>query len=201
MDYKHYQTARDFAWRILLQCNIRKLPVKVSYICKQNGYKLYSYTEGNSHIREFHLEDQCARSDGFSTRFDDCYYIFYNPHMLVGRIRFTIAHEIGHILLGHLNKQGAFTSQNREPGPSDAPEEQMANVFASRLLAPACVLHDLNVTTPEQIAALCDISLQSATYRAERLGILKHRKQFGISPLEREVYQRFLPFLNSLKKA
>ena len=200
MDYKNYQTARDFAWRALLQCNIRKLPVKVSYLCKQKGYRLYSYTEGIRHIKGFRLEEQCTRSDGFSTRFDDCYYIFYNPHMPVGRIRFTIAHEIGHIVLGHLNKQGAFTSQNREPGPADAPEEQMANVFASRLLAPACVLNHVNATTPEQIAAFCDISLQSATYRAERLGVLQKRGKFCISSLEREVYQRFLPFLHSLEK-
>ena len=116
MDYKNYQTARDLAWRALLQCNIRKLPVKVSYLCKQEGYRLYSYTEGIRHIKGFRLEEQCTRSDGFSTQFDDCYYIFYNPHMPVVRIRFTIAHEIEHIVLGHLNKQGAFTSQNREPG-------------------------------------------------------------------------------------
>lgn len=200
MNYRDYKTARDLSWNVLIQFGISKLPVKVSNICKQNRCRLYSYAEGICHIKAFRLEAQCEKSDGFSTLYAGNYYIFYNSNMTIGRIRFTIAHEIGHILFGHLKTHGSFTTKNREPNPTDAPEEQMANVFASRLLAPACVLNALDATTPEQIAALCDISLQSATYRAERMGTLRSRQKFGTSPLEREVYQQFIPYINAIKE-
>lgn len=56
---------------------------------------------------------------------------------------------------------------NREPEMGDNNLEHQANVFSSRFLAPACMLHALKADTPEKIAALCDISLQSAQFRAE----------------------------------
>ena len=73
--------------------------------------------------------------------------------------------------------------------------EQAANVFASRLLAPACVLWGCGVRTPEEIAALCRISYQAARFRAERMELLYRRGRFLTSPMERELYERFLPFI------
>lgn len=56
--------------------------------------------------------------------------IFYNDKIEnKGRIRWTIAHEIGHIVLGH-NKQCEIN-------------EVEANTFASQLLLPQCILKDL----------------------------------------------------------
>ena len=77
--------------------------------------------------------------------------------------------------------------------------EREANVFASRLLAPACVLWALDVKTPEQIAALCRISHQSASFRAERMQILYQRNRFLSSPLERKVYEQFTEFIRHQK--
>lgn len=96
------------------------------------------------------------------------------------------AHELGHIVLGHL-EQAEYTTRNREPGQDDAPIEAMANVFASRLPAPARVLHDRKALTPEVIPELCDISLISAAFRAGRMEILEARGRYGTTPLEREV--------------
>lgn len=110
------------------------------------------------------------------------------------RIRFTIAYEIGHIVLGHLSS-GANAICNREPAPYDSIIEYQANIFASRLLAPACVLRALDANTPEKIAQYCDISLQSAQIRAERIQTLKSRNKFGLSPLEAKVYRQFWWFI------
>ena len=73
--------------------------------------------------------------------------------------------------------------------------EREANVFASRLLAPACVLWALDARSPEEIAALCRISNQSAKFRAERMQKLYDRNRFLTSPLERQVYQQFSAFI------
>jgi Zn-dependent peptidase ImmA (M78 family) len=88
---------------------------------------------------------------------------------------------------------------NREPSPSDNPIEHEANVFASRLLAPACVLWGLGVTTPEQISEICGISLTAAEFRMERMDVLYKRNKFLISLLERRVYERFLPYISKNK--
>ena len=86
---------------------------------------------------------------------------------------------------------------NREPEPGDNPIEQAANVFASRLLAPACVLWALEARTPEQIAKLCQISHQSAAFRAQRMQLLWQRNKFLTSPLERQVYEQFRDFIRN----
>ncbi len=53
----------------------------------------------------------------------------------------SLAHELGHCLMH--NGNGLY---NHEPSETDNPIEQEANVFASRILAPACVLWGIGVT-------------------------------------------------------
>lgn len=194
MNYDDYKRARDLSWRVLLDTDTRELPVKVSRICGAYGVTLRSYQAGAPLIRSLGLEAQCEASDGFTVRSGGRCYVFYNMEQPPGRVRFTIAHELGHVLLGHLG-EGEHTVYNREPSPADAPEEHTANVFASRLLAPACVLHALGAVTPEQIAAACDISLAAARFRAGRMGVLEQRGKYGTSPLERQVLAQFRPYI------
>lgn len=194
LNYKEYQAARDIAWDCLLRCHIHALPVSATEVCRTYGFKLCSYEEGWELIQYFGLEAQCCRSDGFTKLQNGRYYIFYRGDMNRGRVRFTIMHEVGHILLGHL-KPDSFTQVNREPQPDDDPREQQANVFASRTLAPACVLRALQADTAEKISTLCDISLTAAGFRAERMELLNGRKRFFTSSLERRVYRQFLWFI------
>lgn len=195
MNYDDYKRARDLSWRVLLNTGTRELPVKVSRICRRYGVTLRSYQVGAPLIRELGLEAQCDISDGFTVRSGDRYYVFYNMEQPPGRVRFTIAHELGHVLLCHLG-DGEHTVYNRESSSEDALEEHTANVFASRLLAPACVLHALGAVTPEQIAAVCDISMAAARFRAGRMGMLEQRGKYGSSPLERQVLAQFQPYID-----
>ena len=195
MNYDDYKRARDLSWRVLLDTGTRELPVKVSRICRGYGVTLRSYQVGAPLIRELGLEAQCDISDGFTVRSGDRCYVFYNMEQPPGRVRFTIAHELGHVLLGHLG-DGEHTVYNRESSSENAPEEHTANVFASRLLAPACVLHALGAVTPEQIAAVCDISMAAARLRAGRMGVLEQRGKYGASPLERQVLAQFRSYID-----
>ena len=77
--------------------------------------------------------------------------VLYNDARSPGRIRFTVGHELGHIILGHV-QPGSVTIANRDPSPNDDPHETAANQVAARLLAPACVLWGLDLHTPEEIA-------------------------------------------------
>lgn len=179
MNYKEYQNSRDTAWRILLDLNIRELPISVSAVCRELGIpiKLYNGTDGE---------------DGYSTIVDETPVIFVRADCYRPRQRFTAAHELGHILAGHVGK---YELVNREPAATDNPIEQEANVFASRLLAPACVLWGCGVKSAEEIRRLCDISRQAAEYRMQRMRVLYDRGRFLTSPLERAVYEQFEEYI------
>ena len=110
-----------------------------------------------------------------------------------GRIRFTVAHELGHILLGHELTEGF--GHYRKITTGKPIQETQADEFAVRLLAPACVLWGLHVNTATDIAAVCDISPTAAAYRAKRMQLLNERQMFLSHPLERRVYDAFLPWI------
>lgn len=183
MNYKDYKTARDKTWRLIVDLGISALPIRPGAICKKLGISV-------------RFGDLPPDNDGISFLAGDKPVIVVSRWVLLPRQRFTAAHELGHILLGHVGK---YELVNREPSPSDNPIEQAANVFASRLLAPACVLWGCGVTSPEQIAQICDISLQAAQFRAERMAILYQRDKFLVSPLERDVYKQFAEYIETHK--
>lgn len=194
MSYDNYKQARDAAWQFLIDCQIESLPVDIAKVCASKGYVLRSYQSGKNAIAALGLSGQQNVSDGFTFLHSGKYYIFYNDRCSPGRQRFTIAHELGHIVLGHL-LEGQYTVINREPAPGDDPAETQANQFAARILAPACVLHALNVSTVEELRQLCGISHQAAEFRLARLRVLNQRGKYLSSPLERKVFEQFRPFL------
>ncbi len=180
MDYKEYQNVRDIVWELLIRHKIDRLPVRVSEICRKEGIKIK-------------LCDNGTEADGYSTVLFGTPCIYYNDKCAVGRQRFTVAHELGHILLGHVGK---YELVNREPSPNDNPIEQAANVFASRLLAPACVLWGCGVKSHTEIMQLCDISETAAKYRMERMNELYRRNKFLTSPIERQVFRQFEQYIS-----
>ena len=194
-NYKNYQQARDASWKILLDCGVDSLPVDVLDVARQLGVRVFSYEQGARIIRRHKLQRIAERTDGFSFVVCGSPIVFFKAGTSRQRARFTIAHELGHICLNHL-EWNRPTVVNREPGPHDNPRETAANQFAARLLAPACVLWALDIHTPEDIARLCDISLPAARFRADRMAELYCRQRFLTSPLERKVYEQFQPFIH-----
>lgn len=183
MNYKDYQNARDSVWQLLIDLDISELPINTVKVCAELGIKLHYY-------------EPTDESDGMSCYINGVPHIFVSSAVSPERRRFTAAHEIGHVILGHVGK---FELVNREPSPDDNPVEQAANVFASRLLAPACVLWGCNVRIADQIQELCKISRTAAEYKAKRLSELYKRNRFLTSPLEQKVYSQFGTFIKQNK--
>ena len=171
MNYQDYKDARDASWRILIDCEVTELPVKISGVCRSLGVSVRRYTPAER-----------DNNDGMSTVIGSVPTIMVSNLTIPARQRFTCAHELGHIILGHV---GRYDLVCREPAPGDNPIEQAANVFASRLLAPACVLWGCGVQSAEDIAQLCDISRAAAEFRWSRMQELYRRQRFLTSPLER----------------
>lgn len=213
MDYKKYQNARNASWELLIDLKISELPVKITSVVKAMKIPIHKYGSNQDFIINNRLEALTETSDGFTALIGGKHYIFYDETESPRRIRFTLAHELGHIVCNHLygrTKNGIFIStRNAEPLHSDNSEEKQANIFASRLLAPACVLHELKLFTTEQIAEVCQISKQSAAFRLERLLVLEKRHKeylqtkgygcFYLNPLEKEVYNQFKDFIERTK--
>lgn len=187
MNYGKYKNARNASWLCIIDYNVYRLPIKVADIARQAGITVLKYSEVNKN----RLSDGESGATFFE---DDTIYIIYRDTESKERCRFTIAHELGHIFLGH---KLIGDKRSRKFDLSKPEIEQEADVFASRLLAPACVLWGLNLHTAEEIAAVCNISISAAQARAERMKVLYNRNKFLTSPLERQVYNQFENYIKS----
>lgn len=186
MLYGKYKNVRNSAWQALLDFNVTKLPISVNSIAKQLGIKVIK----NSDIHELQNGER-----GATILKNEHWYIVFDDTKSVPVCRFTVAHELGHILLGHILVTGTKyrTFEKRDE------EEQAADMFAARLLAPACVLHELHATTAEEIAKVCNISISAAVVRSERMQVLETRNKYYLHPLERQVRQQFEQFIEEYR--
>lgn len=210
--YGQYQNARNASWQCLIRHNVCALPVSMSKIFREEGIPIGRYCDNAAQIRESGL-GWIMDNDGFTIRNSDGKLsVFYNEQCTAPRIRFTLAHELGHIYLGHLTdgNEVQYSTRNKEPLEIADPAERDANVFASRLLAPSCVLWRLGIHSPGDIAQLCQISIAAAQFRAERMEVLYRREAVWLaekghscflqSPLERQVLEQFSEYIKKAKK-
>lgn len=183
--YGVYKNVRDASWRCLSEYHIDKLPVDVLQIARTAGIKIIK----NSSINEL------SPSESGASLFDgDNWYIIYDDGNTVQQARFTVAHELGHIFLGHdLRKRDqAHTFDTSKPRV-----EREADSFAARLLAPACVLWGLDLHSAQEIASVCNISPSAAKSRAERMTVLYKRDKFLTSALEKAIFDNFKDYIQA----
>lgn len=194
MSYRDYQNTRNASWKILLDCGIDSLPVNINAICRSLGVRVFSYDEGAEIIERAHLYRIVRHANGVAFYLHNTPVILFDETRDKHSIRFTAAHELGHIVLGHVKPVGV-TTVHHGPEWSAVPEEKAANQFAVRMLAPACVLWGLDIHTPEEIMELCQITRPAAEYRAKRMAVLYQRQKFLTSSLEQELYRQFQSFI------
>lgn len=102
---------------------------------------------------------------------NDCPLIFVNKAMLGDRLRFSIAIELGHLIMH------AYTSPD-----FDQKTAHQANLFAAELLMPRDeMLKDFdNDVTVEKLAKLktkWKVSMHALLYRAEDLGVITYNRK------------------------
>lgn len=203
--YGLYKNARNAAWQTLVDFRVNSLPVSLSIIANQLSIPVAAYPHAASVIESLNLQRLSRQASGMALLVDGQWMICFDPATVpAGRVRFTIAHELGHILQGHkpeaLSDRAAILSRINT-GDFQAhqrdPQERAADIYAVRLLAPACVLHALGAYTPEAIMQLCGLSRRAAEIRAERMSVLRKRGAWLSHPLERQVNEQFLPFIRA----
>ncbi len=186
--YGIYASCRDAAWRCLLDFNVRCLPVKLVTATQLAGIRV---------VRDSYVNELRKDESGASIFHNGKWIIVYDDRLPACESRMVIAHELGHILLGHEYK---YSDYRFSKTGKKLKSEYEADMFAVRLLAPACVLHELGITDAGKIELLCEIPPKIAAGRAKRMAVLEQRSRFYQSELERKVYENFREFIDNFKQ-
>ena len=116
------------------RCDIHTFPVDCIDILHKLDCRVYSFSYLNKHHPK--LYTYCMRFSDDGLKYRDI--VIYNDRHTQSRIRFTLAHEIGHIILEHT----ALTPHC----------EQEANAFAAHLLTPMPLIYYYNCQNVSDIS-------------------------------------------------
>ncbi|MGN0687204.1 MAG: ImmA/IrrE family metallo-endopeptidase [Oscillospiraceae bacterium] len=153
----------------LLNAGCCSLPTDLGKVAAAHGIKIISY---ESYMKAYETDiDEVYRSIshlGFSFC-EGGHYICAINEKACGRMRrrWTTAHELAHILLGHIRESG------------DTPPrgcEYDADKFAAQLIAPMCVIHMCGISTAQELARATGLSRQASEIRMNELSALRARQ-------------------------
>lgn len=100
--------------------------------------------------------------------------IYYNPNESANRQQFTIAHELGHHVLGHTMYGDMFRDIFKDG--IYHPEEVVANSFATEILMPFRAVLRLagskGFKTEYDLAVLFNLSIDAVHWKLVNLGII-----------------------------
>lgn len=147
--------ADDFAKQYKLTLPLRLDTMR--RLCDALGYKLLTYAEGAAILEKLPFDDY-THCPAFCTRVMDCNVVFYDDTYSVGTRLFSLAHEIGHIVLRHI-ATGALGYD-----ASDTAQEREADAFAYALLAPLDALRAARVRTVKQIQRMTLLDRERAAH-------------------------------------
>lgn len=101
---------------------------------------------------------------------EDGTIIGYNENTTVTRQRFSVAHEIGHLKMGHTHGQSSIDLDSKDG------DEVEANAFATELLMPQAFLtRDIKagMKDPEALAKAYKVSPEAMWWRLMSTGLIK----------------------------
>jgi Zn-dependent peptidase ImmA (M78 family) len=149
--------------------------------CERLGYKLLRYPLGDN------------ADLGFTIKKDNDIVIFTNSCSRLSREIFTLAHEIGHVIM-HLDKENSFIDDNVTINDRSTDEkEQEANYFAACLLMPSddvdrfidLEIQDfqkkgLSAMDIARIMSEFNVSFDMALNRLESLGVIDSNQKLRL---------------------
>ena len=124
------------------RCDVRSFPIDCRKIIRRLGYSLVSYGELASDHAEY--KRLCLYSNDAFTVYDDR-MVCYNHKANRRRIRFSLMHECGHIVLG-------------------TKDEDKADDFAANILAPPAIILDRDIIGADRVSRYFDVSVAAANH-------------------------------------
>ncbi|MDK6785766.1 ImmA/IrrE family metallo-endopeptidase [Enterococcus faecalis] len=198
-----YGLAQKAAYELVRSSNQKELPLSIKKLIKSIPNLHIQKYSVFAKKRKLTLEETYEILDSEEgclwMRSDGQYIILYNDMVKnTGRIRFTLAHELGHYILKH-NEKTTKTCLARYSLTNEEYDifEKEANYFAKRLLAPIPLI-DLYISNWHRIYPHCiefafDISFTVANYIIEEL---HRRRTISIASENHPLTQNFTDFIN-----
>lgn len=166
---EYAKKALSYAWDGTFPVNPER--IAQGLVKKENGNQFRIRVNARSPF-----DDDLGTASGYAEfREDDesyfvCAYNFAEPDY---RQRFTIAHELGHVLLGHVSK-GKKAKRDDNFNPRGDWDEVDANAFAAELLMPELHVREIvkSMTSISDLASHFGVSPTAIRHRLKNLGIL-----------------------------
>lgn len=174
-EFPRYSRAKDAADQLLLYVEADRLPLDPLEVLIKNDCKVRTYQDIST-SKGLSVSDMCnvlGTDDGITlyNAKHDTYAVAYNTDRYrKERIRWTLAHELGHIILDHF----AEFEQSRLIGGTLTDQElsildKEADAFASEFLAPNIILYSQQCFDINNIHDTCLISYQAAGIKSNYL--------------------------------
>ena len=176
-DKPRFDYVTQTAYKFLLECGYSRFPISPYEVLDElreyvvclpwSEAKKVMKSEDPFHLRQLEAEGRTIRVRGTGI-----YYIVYDDVTVNSpdRISWTIMHEIGHIILGHL-VEFSETALNRGGMTSKqyGVLEVEAHYFAAEFLMPTAILKYFNGITVDEIALLFGVSDEAAEKKYKRV--------------------------------
>lgn len=179
--YPDYRRAIRLAYQTLLRLHVARLPVDIVTIlgkCKNTRIVPYSKAEKYNDPLGLNFPAEAPSDYAFTYRiaFPDgsiAYLLLYNDELYQSpeRLRFTLAHELGHIVLKH--RQDSYV------------EDMEADTFAQHLLCPEPLMEPMRADANAWIMSLAFGLSMSAV----RVILREQRRAFYVGANEKTALQ------------
>ncbi|GKV91765.1 ImmA/IrrE family metallo-endopeptidase [Pectobacterium carotovorum] len=144
-----------------------RLPVRPDVIAHKMGIQVTPLESNGSNTNE----------SGYAEIINGRYVIAYNAQDSHSRIRFTLAHELGHHVLGHTQHGKRFREySNPDWNSGNYFEERDANSFAAELLMPrealSMMINRNGIYSIPVLASQFGVSEEAMYWRVKNLGFM-----------------------------
>lgn len=198
----NYEFATKMAYKFLIAEGITSFPIDVFALVKKHKWAIITFNELAQQLGiSYELLKESLGDCWGTVHFNGINYaIAYDDDLCKGAQYFTILHEIGHILMGHLTSKGCIKvhSNDIELGNENEYEkmENEANCFARNVAAPISLLDELEFGIDEEyLAAHFCITPKAAK---SRLDLVKSDRYYLKSVDKNKLLHNCSDFLSSL---
>lgn len=147
MNYtKSQENIQETIFQLFQQSHVQYFPLDCFQLIEDCGYRIMTYQQMKQ--TNIQLYEYCRLLSDDAFHFKPKKLVAYNEDQSFYRIRFSLMHELGHILLNH-------EGDRRE-------NEQEANYFASHILAPRMAVHYANPKDARELSSIFQISHEAA---------------------------------------
>lgn len=157
------------------ECEIQSFPIDCYSILRHYGYRIFTY-QNMRDINE-RLYEYCRNYSEDAFRYGANRIIAYDETKSPYRIRFSIMHELGHIMLGH---------------SKECPQhEHQANFFASNILAPRMAIHFAQCEDEYDVSSRFQISREAGCYAFQNYRLWRESASREVSDIDEAMYRHF----------